>query len=95
MVKPLELCVSTVMAILSFLPAGLRHVGSSYDSDTFQIRLSHPSHHILDRQYFLPILSDALELVQGESKATAQKLLVLYAGCKKRARLSDRLGLAQ
>ena len=93
--NPHEICVSTIMTVLSFLPAGLRHVGSAHDSYTFQLRLSHPSHHILDRKSFLPVLSDALELVLGEQKAVAQKLLLLYARCRKRARLADRLGLAQ
>ena len=95
MFEHLVLCGSTILTILSFLPAGLRHVGSCYDSYTFRIRLSHPSHHILDRQFILPILSDMLELVLGGSNATAKKLLLLYARCRKRVRLTDRLGLAE
>jgi hypothetical protein len=43
----------------------------------------------------LPILNDVLELVLGGSNATAKKLLLLYARCRKRVRLSDRLGLAE
>jgi hypothetical protein len=92
--KGLEINASIVLAILDFLPASFRHVGSSFCSYTVTLTDELANHHRMDKESFQSILEAIVDLTLAQKHDLARKLLCFYAKMRLQARYADRLGLA-
>jgi hypothetical protein len=92
--KDLEISASIVLAILDFLPASFRHVGSSFCSYTVTLTDQLANHHRMDKQSFQSVLEAVVDLTLAQRHSSARKLLCFYAKKKPQIRYTDRLGLA-
>jgi hypothetical protein len=89
----LEVNASIVLAILDFLPASFRHVGSSFCSYTVTLTNELANHHRIDKQSFQSILETIVDLSLAQKHRFARKLLCFYAKKRLLLRYTDRLGL--
>ena len=91
--RDLEINASIVLAILDFLPASFRHVGSSFCSYTVTLTNELANHHRIDKQSFQPVLEAIVDLALAQKHCLARKLLCFYAKKRLLIRYTDRLGL--
>jgi hypothetical protein len=89
-----ELCPPIILHILSYLPADFRSKGSFFCAYTIRLLPSSTLRHVKDREGFLPVLGDILELHLGNKTRVAKKVLLLWAKDKLKAKYSDRFSLA-
>ena len=94
LINSLKLSPSIILHILSYLPADFRHKGSFYCSYTIRLLPASALHHIKDREGFLPVLGDILDLCLGNQTKLAKQVLLLWAKSKLKAKHSDRLSIA-
>ena len=88
-----ELNPPIILHILSFLPADFRCKGSFFSSYTIRLQPASALRHVKDREGFLPVLGDILELNLGNQTRVARKVLLLYAKSRIREH-SDRFSIA-